>query len=265
MFINSINKLFRTFFIFLLLLSTRTSFAASYELQSQDKSDDYAVRPSLLKNLSGLNSISSPQHRTYRQKSSDLDTLYSQAQPAQNELNLIISKLTHNTSLTASLTPIKTYKRALNKIATKFDGDASQLTDLARASIVANNIQDLMHAYQTLSEQTELLQVKNRFAFPKQSGYRDLNALIKLPQTKMLVEVQLHLNNIARIKNGSEHDNYKEVQGIMAAANIEKRDLCDAETARIIQLRQHSHKQYHKAWLNYKRIDNAGLIPAIAA
>ncbi|NRD72545.1 GTP pyrophosphokinase [Shewanella sp. VB17] len=259
------NKLFRTFFIFLLLLSTRTSFAASYELQSQDKSDNYAVRPSLLKNLTGLNSILSHSNYIHRQTSSDLDALYSQAQPAQDELNLIIRKLTLNTSLIAALPPIKTHDRALNKITTKFGGDASQLTDLARASIIANNIQDLMHAYQALNEQTELLQVKNRFVSPKQSGYRDLNVLIKLPHTKMIVEVQLHLNDIAKIKNGSEHDNYKEVQSIMAAANSAKRDLFDTETARIIELRQHSHKQYHKAWLNYKRIDNAGLIPAIAA
>ncbi|MEC4728182.1 RelA/SpoT domain-containing protein [Shewanella sp. D64] len=260
------NKLFRTFFIFLLLLSTRTGFAATHEFQNQvkEKSDNYAARQSLPKNLTGLNSISSLQHHTPRQTSSDLETLYSQAQPAQNELNILIEQIIKNTVLTASLPQIKTFERAHNKVTTKFNGDASQITDLARASIVAHNIHDLMQAYQTLSEQTEVIQVKNRFASPKESGYRDLNALIKLPQTGMIVEVQLHLNEIAKIKSGSEHQNYQEVQGIEALASSENRNLLDAETARIVQLRQSSHKQYHKAWLNYKRIDNAGVLQAAA-
>ncbi|MFT5705077.1 MAG: hypothetical protein ACI8SK_001031 [Shewanella sp.] len=266
MFINSMNKLFRTFFIFLLLLSTRTGFAATHEFQNQvkDKSDNYAARQSLPKNLTGLYSISNLQHHAPRQTSSDLDTLYSQAQPAQDELDILIKHIINNTSLTASLPSIKTYERALNKVTTKFNGDASQITDLARASIVANNIHDLMHVYQTLSEQTTMLQVKNRFALPKESGYRDLNTLIKLPKTGIIVEVQLHLNEIAKIKSGAEHKTYQEVQGIEALASSENRRLLDTETARIVQLRQDSHKQYHKAWLHYKRIDNAGVIQAAA-
>lgn len=266
MFMNSMNKLFRTFFIFLLLLSTRTGFAATHEFQSQikEKSDNYAVRQSLPKNLTGLYSISSHQQHTPRQTSSDLDSLYSTAQPAQNELNHIINTITQQGSLNASLPPIKTYERALNKVTTKFNGDASQLTDLARASILANNIHDLMQAYQTLSEQTQVLQVKNRFSSPKESGYRDLNTLIKLPQTGMIVEVQLHLNEIAKIKSGPEHKAYEEIQEIEALANVENRPLFDSETARITELRQSSHKQYHKAWLNYKRIDSAGVLPVAA-
>lgn len=266
MFMNSMNKLFRTFFIFLLLLSTRTGFAATHEFQNQvkDKSDNYAVRQSLPKNLTGLYSVSNLHHHDPRQASSDLDTLYSQAQPAQDELNLLIEQIINNTSLTASFPSIKSYERAKNKVATKFNGDASQITDLARASIVANNIHDLMQVYQTLSEQTTVLQVKNRFASPKESGYRDLNAQIKLPETGMIVEVQLHLNEIAKIKSGAEHKTYQEVQGIEALASSENRSLLDTETARIVQLRQDSHKQYHKAWLNYKRVDNAGVIQAAA-
>ena len=51
-----------------------------------------------------------------------------------------------------------------------------------------------------------------------------------------------------------------EVQEIEVLATNENRNLFDAETDRIVQLCQSSHKQYHKAWLNYKRIDNADVV-----
>ncbi len=266
MFMNSMNRLFRTFFIFLLLLSTRTGFAATYELQNnvKEKSDNYAVRQSLTKNLTGLTSISSLQYQIPRQTSSDLATLYAQAQPAQDELNLIMNSIAENTHGSPLLPPIKSFARAQEKVITKFNGDASQLTDLARATLVTNNIHDLMQAYESLSTKTQIVQVKNRFASPKESGYRDLNVLIRLPGSQMIAEVQLHLDEIAKIKSGAEHLVYEEVQAIQAAAKHENRRLNEIETARITRLRQASHKQYHKAWLQYKRIDEAGII-AVAA
>jgi len=267
MFMNSMNRLFRTFFIFLLLLSTRTGFAATYELQNnvKEKSDNYAVRQSLDKNLTGLTSIACHQYQIPRQTSTDLDSLYSQAQPAQDELNQIMNSIAGHAHSSPLLPPIKSYARAQEKVTAKFDGDASQLTDLARATLVSNNIHDLMQAYEALSTQTQIVQVKNRFASPKESGYRDLNVLIRLPDSQMIAEVQLHLDEIAKIKSGAEHLVYEEVQAIQAVAKNESRQLNEIEAARITLLRQTSHKQYHKAWLQYKRIDEAGIITAAVA
>lgn len=267
MLINSMNRLFRTFFIFLLLLSTRTGFAATNDIQTsvKEKSDSYAVRQALSKNLAGLTSISSLQYQVPRQTSSDLDSLYGQAQDAQQELSNILNTVSSNNSLEILLPPVKSYNRAASKVAHKLNGDASQLTDLARASIVAGSIYDLVHAYETLSTQSQIIKVKNRFASPKQSGYRDLNVLIKLPKSQMIAEVQLHLSEIANIKNGAEHKVYEQIQAIETLAKNESRDLNDIEQGQITQLRQVSHKQYHKAWLQYKRIDNAALITASVA
>lgn len=267
MLINSMNRLFRTFFIFLLLLSTRTGFAATNEIQDsvKEKSDSYAVRQAVSKNLAGLTSISSQQYQDPRQTSSDLDTLYGQTQGAQQELERVLTQVTADHALTAQLPPIKRYDRALNKVNNKLNGDASQLTDLNRASIISDSIYDLVHAYEALSTQTQIVKVKNRFASPKESGYRDLNVLIKLPKSQMIAEVQLHLSEIANIKSGAEHKVYEKVQSIETIASSQNRALNDIEIGQITQLRQVSHKQYHKAWLQYKRIDTAGLITASAA
>lgn len=267
MLINSMNRLFRTFFIFLLLLSTRTGFAATNEIQTsvKEKSDNYAVRQALSKNLTGLTSIQSIQYHPPRQTSSDLDTLYSQAHDAQAELSKLLTQIAHSHNLTPLLPEVKSYQRASYKVNTKLSGDASQLTDLARATLVADNIQDLVTAYEALNEQSQMVQVKNRFAAPKESGYRDINMLVKLPKSGMIAEVQLHLHEIAKIKSGAEHQVYEEIQAIEGVASNENRMLNDIEKAQITRLRQMSHKQYHKAWLQYKRIDAADLITASVA
>ncbi|BAJ03404.1 conserved hypothetical protein [Shewanella violacea DSS12] len=267
MLINSMNRLFRTFFIFLLLLSSRTGFAATNEFKSsvKEKSDSYAARQAISKNLLGLTSISSLEYHPARQTSTDLDVLYSQAQTAQDELAQILMDISTGTQIEAQLPGIKSYSRASEKVKAKFYGDASLLTDLARASIVTNNIHDLVSAYEALTSQTQVIKVKNRFASPKDSGYRDLNVLIRLPKSQMIAEVQLHLSGIANIKNGAEHRVYEQVQAIETSAMSQERPLNDIEQAQITRLRQVSHKQYHKAWLQYKRIDAASLITASVA
>lgn len=261
------NRILRTFFIFLLLLSTRTAFAHNIEHgQSNTKNNgSYAAKQAFSKNLDGLTAIQSVQYQVPRQTSADLDTLYSQADDAQQELAALLNMITAQSHTQSVLADIKSRDRAIAKVQNKLDNDASQLTDIVRASIVSHDIYNLMQAFALLKSDSELIQVKNRFASPKESGYRDLNLLIKLPQSQMIAEVQLHLADIAEIKSGAEHQVYEQVQTIQASAVREQRNLSEIETAKITQLRQDSHKLYHKAWLKYKRSDQANIISASAA
>ncbi|MEI6858186.1 MAG: RelA/SpoT domain-containing protein [Shewanella sp.] len=261
------NRWLRTFFIFLLLLSSRTGFAATNELQSsiKDKSDSYAVKQAISKDLFGLISISSLEYHPPRQFSTDFDALYSQAQIAQTELTQILKQISTVNQIEIQVPAIKSYSRAREKVSSKLAGDASLLTDLARASIITSNIHDLVTAYEALTNQAQIIKVKNRFASPKDSGYRDLNVLIRLPKSKMIAEIQLHLSEIANIKNGAEHQVYEQVQSIEMTAMEESRGLNDFEQAQVTHFRQVSHKQYHKTWLQYKRIDAASVIMTSAA
>ncbi|QYK12120.1 RelA/SpoT domain-containing protein [Shewanella rhizosphaerae] len=260
------NKLFRPFFIFLLLVSTRSALATNYDalIDTKEESGCYAQKQSFSKDQHGLHAIASSSAALIRQSSDDLDSLYAQAQNAQQELTSLLEGLNTQESYQLLIPEVKSYERAKAKIAAKFDGDASRITDLARASLVANDIQGLMTAFEDLQQQVKVLQVKNRFAEPKASGYRDLNLLVQLPQTGMIAEVQLHLKAIAEIKSGEEHKAYEQIQAIEARAIAQSRDLSQLELAQITHLRQASHKQYHKAWLYYKRLDSAELLAAAA-
>ena len=255
------TKLFRTFFIFLLLLSSRTGVANPLDISnSKTERGNYSARQAQSHDLQGLYALSSQTFDTPRQALNDLSVLHHQAYDAQAELAQLLRKIAQHSPTQVIIPPVKSYQRAADKVATKFNGDASQITDLARASIVAGSIQDLMQVYQILNEQTQVVKQKNRFAEPKTSGYRDLNLLVRLPQSGMIAEVQLHLQDIANIKNGPEHKVYEKVQMIEANAYKQKRSLSEFELAQIAQLRQESHKLYHKAWLNYKRVDEASLL-----
>lgn len=260
------TKLFRTFFIFLLLLSSRATVASALDI-NDTKTDrsNYSARQVQSHDLQGLYALSSQTFDIPVQTSNNLANLYSQAHEAQAELSQLLKQIAAQSQARVIIPEVKSYQRAADKVATKFNGDASQITDLARASIVTDSIQDLMQAYQTLNEHTQVVKQKNRFAEPKASGYRDLNLLVRLPESGMIAEVQLHLQDIADIKSGPEHKVYEKVQMIEANAIKQQRPLSEFELAQIAQLRQESHKLYHKAWLNYKRVDEASLLKVAVA
>ncbi len=137
------------------------------------------------------------------------------------------------------------------KIDTELNGQVNQITDLARGTIVATDVESLVGAYETLSREAQVVRVKNRFKSPAASGYRDLNILVKLPKTGIIAEVQLHLKDIADVKSGPEHDLYEIVQGIERRAAAENRTLNEFETAQIASLRRQSMELYQNAWQPY--------------
>ncbi|MCL1049375.1 RelA/SpoT domain-containing protein [Shewanella abyssi] len=258
------NRLLRTFFIFLLLLSTRTAFAQTFPLaqDAHGANCNSCTKLTFASNLDGLAAIESIQYQQPRQTSANLDMLYAAAPAAQQELAELLSSITHQTQTSAILADIKSRDRAQVKLQNKLNNDASQLTDLVRASIVSKDINNLMQAFALVKSDSQIVQVKNRFSDPKDSGYRDLNLLVKLPESQMIAEIQLHLADIAEIKSGDEHLVYQQVQQIQNNALQQQRDLSELEATKIVQLRQESHKQYHKAWLKYKRLDQADMLAA---
>ncbi|WP_394496581.1 RelA/SpoT domain-containing protein [Shewanella sp. ENK2] len=245
------NRIFRTFFIFLLLLTTRNAIAVTVDTSAEKPI--YDVSHALVNDLDSLFNLASTAGAAPLQYTDNLDQLYERAPLAQNELSRLLNDISQTCHTQVIIPEIKTYQRAQQKIQRKFEGDASYITDIARATLVADDVSTLMRSYHALNQSTEVVQVKNRFAEPKASGYRDVNLLVKLPESEMIVEVQLHLAKIADIKSGPEHQVYQQTQQIEDIAQAEHRPLNDFEMMQIVHLRQSSHKLYHKAWLSYKR------------
>jgi len=206
------------------------------------------VRTQLSKDLAGLYQLPDIDGTNVIQPYSDFDTLYSLAGSAQDELATLTKQIALMSQTSAVIPAIKSIARAQAKITNKHDGAAEKITDLARSSIIAKNSQELISAYELLERETDIVQVKNRFNNPKQNGYRDINLLVRLPKTQMLVEVQLHLERIEAIKNGPEHDNYAKIQQISHNAKQQQREISEIESFKVTQLKAESTNLYQVAW-----------------
>ncbi|PMH46589.1 phosphoribosylglycinamide formyltransferase [Vibrio sp. 10N.286.49.B3] len=246
----------RTAALMFLVLSRAPAFAAAAPLPSsieqnsrstvQNETSSRRFRHSL-SGLYGIKSLSTDPIQPY----SDFDELYSHSHQAQSELEALCINTALLTGSTTSFAGIKSQQRALEKINLKFNGQVNRITDIARATIVSNDVESLVDVYEKLSQEAEIVQVKNRFKSPKASGYRDLNLLVKLPKSEIVAEVQLHLEAIAHVKNGKEHGWYEDIQAIERQAYSQQRSLNELESAKIAMIRSQSAQLYQEAWQPY--------------
>lgn len=204
-------------------------------------SDGYLERLFAIKDYQGL----------VQQPSSNLDDLYLVSEKALNELHGILKGVTERHDSDFVNAPIKSRERAEKKIKHEFNGNVSMITDIVRDSIVADSIKDVVDIFDDLSQEVEIVRVKNRFNSPTKSGYRDISTLVRLPKTGMVAEVQIHLREIAKVKSGAEHDVYEIIQGLERNARADNRALSSFELKQIESARAQSRNLYHQAWNLY--------------
>jgi hypothetical protein len=249
------NKLFQTLFV-LLVMSSQGN--ASPAKQPQDVDDNKLLgfsqanrKHTQPRNLAGLFSITEYQAHDIKQPHSDFNLLYQKAISGQSELESITRKIAQKSNTYTYSSGVKSKQRALDKVTTKHTGNSEKITDIARTSIVAQDIPEMMKAFELLEQNTQLLRIKNRFVTPNPSGYRDLSLLVRLPESGIIAEVQLHLEAFSVIKNGKEHDNYEQIQQIQRLQLRENRELSEIELASIAKLRKESQQMYQQAWDQY--------------
>lgn len=244
----------RTTALMLLMLSRSPAFAAiptaQVDEEARSTKQNEVCSKAFKHNLSGLYGIQS-MSMSPTQPYNDFDVLYSKAHQAQAELETLCKSTAMLTSTDAYFAGVKSSQRAKEKIAYELDGQVDRITDLARATIVADDIEGLMSAYEVLNRETTIVKVKNRFKKPGASGYRDLNLLVQLPKTNLVAEVQLHLKAIADVKSGPEHAIYEKIQKIERTAAAESRDYNEFEIAKIRTMRSESKALYQNAWQPY--------------
>lgn len=249
------KSLFRTCFVLLCILGrgpvANAAISQFTDSDIEHPSPTQDTKANIQRSLSGLFGIPSFRATSIHQPFSDFNTLYNCAQPAQDELLQLLTQISLHTTTTPVLPGIKSKQRAQYKVATELNGHPELLTDLARGSLVANDIASLVDAYTLLGHEATIVETKNRFKTPATSGYRDLKILVKLPQTGIIAEIQLHLNAIADIKSGPEHDIYEAIQRLERIASAEHRALNDIEQAQITLLRKQSQELYQTAWHYY--------------
>lgn len=183
------------------------------------------------------------------QRTANLDQLYRDAEMAQKELNDLTSKLANQFGGEALIPPtLKGRARAQEKIDADYSGDASQIVDLARSSIVFKTMKELDQATTALKSSAKVVREKDRFAKPM-NGYRDRMYNLEMPNGHV-VEIQLHLDSIIKVKNGKGHSLYEQQRAIEASAKAERRGLTANEKDEIRQLSDEMESLYDEALRN---------------
>jgi hypothetical protein len=143
------------------------------------------------------------------QKVSDLDTLYEDAEVAQTELSDATRSIARQVGGEPLIPPsLKGRERTQEKIQSDYDGDASQITDLARSSVICENPQQVYKALGELESQFKVVRVKDQFEKPV-NGYRDLMVNVEMSNGH-IVEVQLLMRSVMEVKNGAWRKLYEE-------------------------------------------------------
>jgi hypothetical protein len=181
------------------------------------------------------------------QKLADLDALYVQAAGAQEQLSALTRGIASELGGEAMVPPtLKGRARAQEKIVADYGGDASQIVDLARSSIVFKTMNQVKAAIAAVTSRAKVTRVKDRFDKPV-NGYRDVLFNLEMPNGHV-VEMQLHLEGIMSIKNGEGHAIYEQARAIEAELTSAKRPPTADEVARITALNARMKNLYDDAF-----------------
>lgn len=97
------------------------------------------------------------------------------------------------------LADIKGGDRLLEKHVLENGGDATKMRDLVRSSIIVNNEADVKEALEAIKSKFEVTRIKDRFASPLSTGYRDMLINVKLPGG-IEGEIQVHVPEMIAAK-----------------------------------------------------------------
>ena len=121
-------------------------------------------------------------------------------------------------------TNLKSWKAIRDKIVNKLDPNvhkgapgAAGLTDLSRASVAFEDVDDLYDTLGKFVEKYDVVRYQDRFINPVPGGYRDVIMNVRT-STGHIVEVQFHAREIIEFKNKGGHALYKIMREIKSKA-----------------------------------------------
>jgi len=144
-----------------------------------------------------------------------LDMLYATVRVHNEKLVREVKRIAECTGGHAKCPNLKGRPRARAKVLTKYGNDTACLTDVMRASIIYDGIEEIYDALIWLCREDLkadrrdffILEVNDRFQKCK-DGYRDISMLVDVDG--VIGEVQLHVKSILSAKSSEGHDVYKQ-------------------------------------------------------
>lgn len=181
------------------------------------------------------------------QITSDLDRLYEMAAEADPILQRTVRELANELNGEAVFPPgLKGRARVIEKANAKYGGDFAGITDLSRATLKFESLDDLYRSLDALEDKgLKIVRFNDRFANPTAEGYSDIILGVEMPNGHV-AELQLHIPSVLDAKEAN-HILYEEQRSIFAAAKNAGRDLSPAEAARVDELVTQQQAAYREA------------------
>lgn len=144
------------------------------------------------------------------------------------------------------IAPVKSPKRAKEKVQSDYDGDWSKLIDPVRCSFACDNFTDLRSVLTALQGSGMKLarKPKDRFEKPTGEGYRDCLMNVTLPNG-IVGEVQLHVKSMLTAK--AEGHKWYEIQRELAAKE-KKGELSSEDREKLLASIEAQKQIYGAAW-----------------
>jgi ADP-ribose pyrophosphatase YjhB (NUDIX family) len=182
-----------------------------------------------------------------RQPFSDVPTLTEEAEKTQERLIAFLNNVERKRIV---IDPgIKGQKTIDQLLQTRWNGDASRITDYARATLGVDTIKDVYDCINAFKQSSlEIVAITDNFVNPTPENYRDINIVFKDEVNSMLGEVQINIMHLITYKNSEGHDLFDEIRNLKANAKIERRELTNEEQALLHYLTERSRKGYDTAF-----------------
>jgi hypothetical protein len=170
-----------------------------------------------------------------------LDQMYRDAARVKPQLDKIAREIAEKTNGTIKIADLKGRARAVDKIKSDYKGNAADITDIARVTIISSKPELVVHE---IAHRFKIGPIRDTFGKPTETGYQD--AMFKVPLDGIIVEIQVHDPNLIAAKE-AEHPLYVKAEGIRRKAKRDNRDLTVDELNYLEELNMKRKQIYNEA------------------
>ena len=143
---------------------------------------------------------------------------------------------------------MKGYEDDRQTFKTRFNGDASKITDYARTTIVVEEFHDIYFCLEELKKHINIISIDDHYEIPFPEMYRDINIVFEDPVNGHIGEIQINSKEMTKFKNENGHVLFDQIRIIKAREKLEKRNLSDDEIKQLEELSLMSKEGYNKAF-----------------
>ena len=173
-----------------------------------------------------------------------------QAQETQQYVVASLKKIALNIENSVVIDPgIKGLATIQQLLQTRWNGDASKITDYARATIVVDSIFDVYRCLEKIYQSSlHVIEIQDNFFTPYPEYYRDVNIIVRDPHNEHIGEIQINTHYLVDFKNTRGHHMFDQIRDIKAQAYLEHRPLSREEQRRLDILTEKSREGYNQAF-----------------